>query len=85
MAPRLLACSHDFNALRLRTAASRALVILAADGPAAVLCSLALVALVEQFKLSNVYKRSMRSMAGTKKVEMQSLEARCAFEACASA
>ena len=36
-------------------------------------CSLALVALVEQFKLSNVYKQSMRSMAGTKKVEMRAL------------
>ena len=62
MAPRLLACSHDFNALRLRTAASSALVIFAADGPVAALVS---------SSVSNVYKRSMRSMAGMKKVEMR--------------
>ena len=39
------------------------------------------LALVEQFKLSNVYKRSMRSMAAMGKSEMQSLRrvARLAF------
>ena len=78
MAPRLLACSQDFSARRLRTAASSAFVILAAT---AVLTGSEAQSLVKQFKLSNVYNRSMRSMAAMGKSEMQSLRrvARLAF------